>query len=533
MIATLLTFFGLVLAAPQAVPPGATAGPAPAATAPVTVRAASPVVAGVARLAETWLRGWRFTEAEMLIGLLRVTAPNTREVVRVHARHLYLMGRYTAAQALLQRHLGPGVQSDLAARVAAAVAVVEPMVTHRSASGSFLIRCPRGTDEILLLYAEAVLERSRVALRDELGLVSDGPVRVEILSGAEDLARVSPLRLEEVRRTGTTGLSQDHRIMLITPRAVATGYGWADTLAHEYVHYVLEVKARHRVPLWLHEGLARFLQQRWREPLPTALEPLQRHRLALGIRDRRLVSLRKMMPSFAKLKDHRQAALAYAQVASMILQLHRAHGSAGLRLLVEGLAAGLGIDLALRGVTGGNLAQFVARWKVRLVAQKLQPVPVYEPQPRQFKQSSGTRPHKRTPFERFRRLGAILRGRARYGAAAVEYRKALAVVNGADADTANTLARVLLRLGKRSEAAQVITRALPYGDQVAALHVVAARAAEGLGKHRRAEEHLWRANYIDPFDPEIHCALSRLLTRRAAPEAARETAVCQQLNKEQ
>jgi Flp pilus assembly protein TadD len=103
------------------------------------------------------------------------------------------------------------------------------------------------------------------------------------------------------------------------------------------------------------------------------------------------------------------------------------------------------------------------------------------------------------------------------------------LVRGADADTANTLARVLLRLRRRPEAAKVIARALPYGDHVAALHVVAARVAEDLGDHAGAEKHLLRANQIDPFDPEVHCRLARLLTKRGAPEAARETRVCQRL----
>ncbi len=519
MTATWITFIGLALAAPQP-----TGRPAPA---------APPVLAGMARLAASKLHAWRFVEAELIIGLLRVTAPRTREVIQVRARRLYLLGRYAEAQALLTRHGGSRMSADLRARVAAAARVVGPMVTHRTASGSFVIRCPRGTDEILLPYAEAVLERSRVALRDELGLEPDGPVRVEFLPGAEELAMVSPLRLEEVRRTGTTGLSQDHRIMLITPRAVATGYGWADTLAHEYVHYVLEVRARHLIPLWLHEGLARFFQDRWRGPLPTSLEPLQRHRLATGIRDHRLVPLQKMMPSFAKLKDHRQAALAYAQVASMILRLHRVHRSAGLRRLVEGLALGLGIDTALRRVTGRSLAPFVARWKTALRAQRLQPVPAFVPRSVQFKKGPGVHHRRQTPFERFRRLGAILRGRARPVAATVEYRKALALVQGADADTANALARILLRLRHQPEAAAVVARALPYGDHVAALHVVAARAAEALGDHGGAEKHLVRANQIDPFDPEIHCGLARLLTRRGAPTAARETSVCQRLNQDQ
>lgn len=523
MTPVLLTM-ALLLAAPSPV--------APKAPVPQQAPAASPVMAGMARLAASRLRDWRFAEADLLIGLLGATAPNTREVVRVRARRLYLLGRYREARTLLRRHLGTRPTTDLAVRVEAAFGVVGPMATRRSTSGHFVIRCPRGTDEILLPYVERVLERSRVALRDELGLLPDGPVRVEILPGAEALARVSPLRLAEIRRTGTTGLSQDHRIMLITPRALATGYGWADTLAHEYVHYVLEVRARRRVPLWLHEGLARFLQERWRGPLPTTLEPLQRHRLATGIRDRRLVPLHKMVPSFAKLKDHRQAALAYTQVASMILRLHAAYGSKGLRQLLDGLAAGQSIDAALGQLTGHSLAVYVARWKGAVTAQRLQPVPAFEPRTPHYKKGPLARPRKRTPFERFRRLGAILRARARYGAAAVEYRKGLDLVAGADAETANTLARVLLRLKRQSEAARVIARALPYGEHVAALHVVAARASEALGRRSEAERHLTRANHIDPFDPEIHCSLARLLALRAAPEAAQEQHVCEQLKKD-
>lgn len=528
-----LLLTALLLMTPAAPPPAAPPPAALGAPAAQSAPAAPPVLATMARLAAARLREWRFAEAELLVGLLRATAPHTREVVRVRARRLYLLGRYRAARALLHRHFGARPTTDLAVRVEAAFAVVGPMATRRSATGHFVLRCPRGTDEILLPYVEQVLERSRVAMRDELGLLPDGPVRVEILPGAEALARVSPLRLSEIRRTGTTGLSQDHRIMLITPQALATGYGWADTLAHEYVHYVLEVRAPRRVPLWLHEGLARFLQGRWRGPLPTALEPLQRHRLATGIRDRRLVPLQQMMPSFAKLRDHRQAALAYTQVASMILQLHAAHGSQGLRHLIDRLAAGQRIDAALKAITGLRLAGFVARWKATVIAQRLQPVPSFEPRTRHYKKGSLARPQKRTPFARFARLGAILRARARYAAAAVEYRKALDLVAGADADTANTLARVLLRLRRQSEAAQVVARALPYGDHMAALHVVAARAAEALGRPREAERHLTRANHIDPFDPEIHCSLARLLALRAAPETAQEMQVCQQLKKEE
>ena len=37
-----------------------------------------------------------------------------------------------------------------------------------------------------------------------------------------------------------------------------------DTISHEYVHYVITRKWGKQIPLWLHEGLAKYLEARWR-----------------------------------------------------------------------------------------------------------------------------------------------------------------------------------------------------------------------------------------------------------------------------
>ncbi|MFH2006886.1 MAG: hypothetical protein ABI333_09910 [bacterium] len=505
--------------------------------------ASHPTAAALSRRVVRQLDDWNFREAEALLGLLEVTAPQDPSVAVARARHHYLFGRYAEAQALLQRL--PKALSLAAARaralgsVEAVLQVTRLYETHRSASGNFVFRYPKGLESILLPYATQALERIRAVLAKELGLVPDGPVRVEIHPGAEELAATSPLTLEEIRRTGTTALCRDHRIMIVTPRSLVTGYGWLDTLAHEYVHYVLEVKARHRVPLWLHEGLASHLMQLWREPYPTTLSVLEQHRLATGLRAGRLVPLQRMMPSFAKLKDHQEAALAYAQVASMVLHLHRRHGVAALRRLLESLAAGDTIDRALRQVTGVALQPFLARWRAALRAQGPKPVPAFSPPERRYKKAAPRGAGSpRTPFGRYRRLGAILRARGHTGAAVVEYRKALEAVQGTHGETANILARLLLRQGAAGvaaagakEAAQVIDRALPYSSGLAALRVARARAALALGRPRVAERHLWRANGIDPFDAEIHCRLAELLQKRGDGKAAQERTACRRLTR--
>jgi tetratricopeptide (TPR) repeat protein len=515
----------------------------------------------LAREAEGHLAAWRFAQAEALLTLLAAAAPDDAAVLRARARLYYLRGDYETAHRLLERMPAAVRAADPRVRkVAAARAVTRGFVTRRDAAGHFEIRHPPGLEGLLVPYALQTLSQVRGVLARDWGLRPDGPVRVEILPGPEALAKLSPLTEQDVRRTGTIALSRERRIMLVTPRALLTGYGWQDTLAHEYVHYVLEVKARGRVPLWLHEGLARYAQERWREPFPKALTPRQAHLLAKALAGGGLVPLTRMVPSFAKLDSAQQAALAYAQVHSMVLYLVERHGQAGLKQILAALSAGADVDAALRRLTGVSLTPFVARWKRALAQQGLEPVQAYEVHGRRYRPArrpgatpapgvgaapgAGAAPGvgaapdpspqpdtalPRQGVARYRRLGALLRSRGRLMAASKAYRRALAESDHTDGRVANTLARVLLRRGRAAEAQQVIERVLPYNPERAALYVAAARAAQARQKPALAERMLWAANRIDPFDPEIHCRLAPLLAARQDRRAPQERKACQRL----
>ncbi len=55
------------------------------------------------------------------------------------------------------------------------------------------------------------------------------------------------------------GICKFNKLMIISPRALSFGYRWLDSLSHEYLHYAIVALSNNQAPIWLHEGMARFL----------------------------------------------------------------------------------------------------------------------------------------------------------------------------------------------------------------------------------------------------------------------------------
>src|SRR5262249_8620266 len=196
--------------------------------------------------------------------------------------------------------------------------------------GHFLVRYP-AVDAVLVPYARDALEAAYRSLHDDLGFEAELPIRIEIYRSPSDLAAVSSLTVAEVSRTGTIALCKWARLMVTSPRALATGYPWLDTINHELVHYAVSSLTRDRAPVWLQEGLAKFLERRGREPAGGRIPPAMEHMLAKALRSGKLISFEAMHPSMAKLPSAEDATLAFAEVANAVAHLYAEKGSAGLR----------------------------------------------------------------------------------------------------------------------------------------------------------------------------------------------------------
>ena len=67
-----------------------------------------------------------------------------------------------------------------------------------------------------------------------------------------------------------------------------------DTLSHEYTHYILTKKSRNNLPLWMHEGIAKYFETRWRNNY-AYLTPIMETMLAGG--------LKKKLPNLIRRHD--------------------------------------------------------------------------------------------------------------------------------------------------------------------------------------------------------------------------------------
>ncbi|MFI5324341.1 MAG: peptidase MA family metallohydrolase, partial [Thermodesulfobacteriota bacterium] len=197
-------------------------------------------------------------------------------------------------------------------------------------SDHFIIRYAHPKDYIIAEYGKDVLEKSRYEIGLDLEEYPKDPVIIEIYPDLKSFTLASTLPPENVEKTGVVGICKFNRIMILSPRLLPHGYAWSDTLAHEYTHYLVFLKSQNTVPVWLHEGIAKFEETRWREKNRNAFTPFYETILAQALAKNQLVPIEKMHPSLAMLDSAREAQLAFAQAATSVSYIVDKWGNSGL-----------------------------------------------------------------------------------------------------------------------------------------------------------------------------------------------------------
>ena len=222
------------------------------------------------------------------------------------------VAEYEAATA---RGGAPAGTKEMLSLAQASAEAIEGHVERRSAHFVFRF-APE--DEVLADYGLETLEAAAAALGADLGFEIPRPIPVDILRGSRELASMTTLSELEIERTGTVAVSKWSRIMLTSPRAMRLGYEWQDSLGHELVHYAVAALTHDRAPVWLQEGLGKFLEQRWRAPAGLDLGPSLQHLLAKALQSGKLIGFEAMHPSMAKLPRAEDAGLAFAEVTTAV-----------------------------------------------------------------------------------------------------------------------------------------------------------------------------------------------------------------------
>jgi tetratricopeptide (TPR) repeat protein len=501
--------------------------------------------AGDYRRAGRMLSEWRIEEARKLIAELTTSSPKRPETRYLQAELAFLDGKYEQAiqhlDGLGDKEVGASV-GRLRRLVTGTMEATKGFARKRSAKGHFEIVYQPGKDEVIVDIAADALDKAYEVFGRDLGIKPNGPIRVELLTKPADLAKVSTLTEKDIRTTGTIALCKYNKLMAVTPRATIFGYAWLDTLAHEYVHYLVSSATRDRVPVWLHEGLARFQQNRWRDPDLGKLAGTDEYLLASALKGGDLISFDAMHPSMAKLPSQQAAALAYAEVYTLVRFIHGKVGYDGLRKALAMIAKGTDSRDALTQVTGSSRWRKVeSGWKQHLRASKLSMDPALAGRARHGRihfddgqkgdDNVGVDELNNKKAQKHTRLGGMLRARGMLKAAAIQYEKALAIAGNTNPLVAAKLSRTYIALREYERAIALAEPLLAADDNDAAPATTLGIAYQKVGEPKRATQAFEVALRINPFDPAVRCGLAEAYAATNAKSLEkREREACRRLS---
>ncbi|MEZ4464319.1 MAG: peptidase MA family metallohydrolase [bacterium] len=459
---------------------------------------------------------WQVEEARRRLEPLLAADPDAPSLAFVEGRLLFFEGRYKEALEALDRaiartgDLTPEQVREFREVVSTTYEKLKDFDELASPDGRFLFRF-RGRDRLMIPYVQEVMEKADAAFATDFRHRPEGRVLVEIYPDALYLAAVSPLTETDIETSGTIALCKYNRLMFTSPRALVRGYGWRDTVAHEFVHYYLTKASGNTVPIWLHEGIAKFMETRWRAPPGAPMEPPQEDLLARSLKEDKLVTFAQMHPSMAKLPSQEAASLAYAEVHTAVQLLWERKGYDGLMAFIGHLRDGASMDDALTRVYGVDLDGLWNTWKAEMKRKGLRTFPGLVQTSLKFKRPGqaeaegeeeddyGTIEEKKT--KDFAHLGELLRARERHGAALLEYRKAMALGGEGNPVIQNGAASALIELGRFAEVPAALERVSLYYPGFLKTHLNLGQAFMQLGDKAKAIEAFEEAVGINPFHP--------------------------------
>ncbi len=471
-----------------------------------------------------YLDGWRVGESEKLVARLMELDPDstlTGGMIRYfQARIAYYGGDYGEAARLVEDSGGmlPGGargSEELARLIAAASAQVEGYDGFETPGGRFRVLVQPGPDLVMIPILLAHLPIMEEKVGQILGAPGGDQVIIHIYPEPASLTRVTSLSPEEIENSGIVAVCGDNRLMVLSPRLMVGGYPWIDTVTHEYVHLQVTRMSKGLAPVWIHEGIARWVEGAVVQGIPPKLDRGSARLLVTAAQENRLIKFSEMDPSIAALPTREAVALAFAQVFSLMDYLVETSGVQGMGKVLGLLAEGVEAPHAVARVMGSSWGDVERGWrkhiKVRgesvitgaggpssfsLPAIKFRKAGV----PVQEQELDWVAEHIRDQV----RVGMQLEGMGRYGAAGVMYGRVMGDGEAADPHVAARLAFSLVQTGEGGSAEQVLLTALKGHPRYGLLYKNMALVYGGRGDWQQVRKWSELALELDPFDPSVY-----------------------------
>ena len=494
--------------------------------------------AGPERQVQALLNAWQVEAAAKAVEPLMQALPDLPAIQAVAARVKFHQQRYADAMDLMRRaKAATGREPAMFNLIRDTFTLTKNFVEYRDRRA--IVRMAPGPDEVLAPYLLSGLNDAIDRLAPRFGLVVDAPLVIEVYPSTKAFSRVSTLDMKSIETSGTIALCKFDRLMIITPRVTMRGYDWLDTVSHELIHLLISRKSHNTVPVWLHEGLAKYHESGWRKPFGEPLSSYSAGLLARALNKNELITFAQMSPSMAYLPSQEATATAFAEVHTAIEYLLEKYSERAILDLLEGLkASGGNLDQAFIKVTGGNLAEFEARWRVWLKKRRFEtrdgvtkPAIAFGTNRAAVDDDDPERPDGEAG--RYARLGDLLYRRGHRGAAAIEYERSLKRAGVGYPGLVHRLASCLIATKALKRAQEVLSQSAKRSPDDPRTHVLLGRLALQSKRYQDAFDAYERANAINPFDPEVHEGMRIAATELKQDDlVARETKALARLRDE-
>jgi len=302
--------------------------------------------------------------------------PNSPAVVLAKARlALYEEDCDLSALLLSRAEVAQTEEGRVVADVARGCArVTAGTSVERDDAKGIVIRYHDDDDRALGPLLVDTVMKARASLTRDLGVEWKAPTRITVVRDLLSLSAMTGLPYKAAQTTGTVAVAKWGRVTLLSPRASHHGYPFRDTLTHELTHLAISMQTRDRAPLWLHEGVARREEVRWREPGPFDERPTPESIVTRGMEMKLDLPLDKLGPSIAMLPSADAAMVAFAEVTSFVKFYAESQGPDALAKLLVALRTAPSVDDALRDVSGDTLAGWDVKWRDRIAKRPKEPL---------------------------------------------------------------------------------------------------------------------------------------------------------------
>jgi tetratricopeptide (TPR) repeat protein len=470
---------------------------------------ATSALAGPEEEVQILLNAWQVEQAAIKIEPLLAAMPEIPAIQAAAARVKFHQQRYADALDLMRRaKVTTGRSPGQYELIRATFETTKNFVRH--SGGRVVLRMSPGADEVLVPYLLKALNQAIDVLAPRFGVKITAPISVEIYPSAEAFSAVSTLDMKSIKTSGTIALCKFDRLMLISPRATLRGYDWLDTLSHELIHLLISRRSHNTVPIWLHEGLAKYHESGWRKPFGEPLPVNSAALLARALNRDELITFAQMSPSMAYLPSQEATATAFAEVHTAVEYLLEKYGEKSILLLLDGLRdSGGDLDFAFRQVSGAGLASFERSWAIWLKGRRFETRDGLRVQALTFgknRAASDDDDPARPEGEagRFARLGDLLFRRGHRQAAAIEYARSVKRAGYGYPGLVQRLASSQIASGQLKEAGEVLKLSAERSPDDPRIHVLLGRLAVKAERFEQALDAYALANAINPFDPEVH-----------------------------